>query len=237
MVAPYRYKRGFPMNWLVNENNFLHVGLMRIWDIVLANLLFILCSLPLVTIGPALTALHHCTLRMVKGNNEGTFKTFFRAFRQNFRQSITVWLLTVAAAAVLYSNILFLWETPGAAANIFLYVMVIFALFLIFVSLYVYPVIAAFEGTIAMHVKNAFMFAAKSFVRTIAMFLIWTFCLATTIVDVGLQPLYVFCWFFFLFALIAYINSRMLYKMFKPYLPREEGEEVWVDTDDQAYLP
>ncbi len=225
------------MRWLVNENNFLHVGLMKIWDIVLANLLFILCSVPLVTIGPAFTALYHCTLRMVKGNNEGTFKTFFRAFRQNFRQSLVVWLFTVAAAAVLYNNILFLMEMPGSLANILLYVMVIFALLLAVISLYIYPVIAAFEGTVSMHLKNAFVFAGKHFFKTLMIFILWTFSFAVTYVDVGMQPLYVFCWFFFLFSAIAYVNSLMIYKMFRPYLPAEEGEEVWVDDDDHAYLP
>lgn len=75
-----------------NENNIIFVALNKIGDIILANLLFILCSIPLVTIGPSLTALYHCMLRTVKGNNNGTVKTFFRAFRQSFRQSLIVWL-------------------------------------------------------------------------------------------------------------------------------------------------
>ncbi len=226
------------MGWLFNEDNFLHVGLMKVWDLVLSNLLFILCSIPLVTIGPAFTALYHCTLRMAKGNNEGTFRTFFRAFRQNFRQSLVLWLVTVAVAALLYNNILFLMEMPGVFANILLYVMVFFALFLGVISLYVYPVIAAFEGSLTMQLKNAFVFAGKRMGTTVAMFVLWTFPLAVTYVDVGMQPLYVFCWFFFLFSTIAYINSRMLYKLFRPYLPTEPGEIVWTDDDDgQAYLP
>ena len=69
---------------LFNEDNFLHVALLRIWEIVLANLLFIICCIPLVTIGPAFTALYHCTLKMVKGNHIGTLKTFFRAFKQEY---------------------------------------------------------------------------------------------------------------------------------------------------------
>ena len=58
-----------------NENNLVFVALNKIGDIILANLLFILCSIPLVTIGPSLTALYHCMLRTVKGNNNGTVKT------------------------------------------------------------------------------------------------------------------------------------------------------------------
>ncbi len=226
------------MRWLLNEDNFLNVGLLKVWDIVICNLLFILCSIPLVTIGPALTALYHCMLRMVKGNKEGNVKTFFRAFRQNFRQSLVVWLMSVGIAALLYNNGIFLKEMPGTFAAILLYIMVIFALFLAIISLYVYPVIAAFEGTIAMQLKNAFVFAGKHFGKTLGMLVLWTFPLAVTVVDVAFQPLYVFCWFFFLFSTLAWICSKMLYKMFRPYLPAEPGEEVWEVYDDgQAYLP
>ena len=48
---------------LLNEDNVVHIALNKIGDIVIANLLFVLCSLPLITAGPALTALYHCMLR------------------------------------------------------------------------------------------------------------------------------------------------------------------------------
>ena len=92
---------------LLNEDNVVHVFLNKLGDIVIANLLFILCSIPVITIGPSLTALYHCMMRTVKGNNNGTTKTFFRAFKENFKQSLIIWLLTLAAGAVLILNIRF----------------------------------------------------------------------------------------------------------------------------------
>ena len=94
-------RRHFDMNFF-NENNLIFVALNKIGDIILANLLFILCSIPLVTIGPSLTALYHCMLRTVKGNNNGTVKTFFRAFRQSFRQSLIVCLGLVVVGLLLF---------------------------------------------------------------------------------------------------------------------------------------
>jgi len=63
--------------------------------------------------------------------------------------------------------------------------------------------------------------------------------MAMTFVDVGLQPLYVFCWFFFLFGLLTYITSMVLYKMFRPYLEPDDGTTVpkYIDDDGGAYLP
>ena len=104
-----------------NENNLIFVALNKIGDIILANLLFILCSIPLVTIGPSLTALYHCMLRTVKGNNNGTVKTFFRAFRQSFRQSLIVWLGLVVVGLLLFLDTRFLLQTGSDTGKIFYY--------------------------------------------------------------------------------------------------------------------
>ena len=41
-----------------NEDNFLYIFLIKVWDLVFMNLLFILCCIPIVTIGPALSAMY-----------------------------------------------------------------------------------------------------------------------------------------------------------------------------------
>lgn len=71
------------MNFM-NQDNIVVIALNRIGDIIIANLLFLLCSIPLVTIGPSLTALYHCMLRIVKGNEDKVTKTFFRALLPEF---------------------------------------------------------------------------------------------------------------------------------------------------------
>lgn len=220
---------------LFNENNFLHVALMKVWDLVLANLLFILCSIPLITIGPALTALYHCTLRIVKGNNPGTFKTFFRAFKQNFKQSFIVWIVVLLIGGILGSNLNFLRAQTGQ--SILFYMTLILCVFLFAFVLYIFPVIATFEGTLKMHLRNTLIFSVTKFFKTIIMVVLWGFCFFITYIDNQLQPLYVFCWFFFGFSTLAYICSFMLYKMFKPYLPvEEEPDESKYYEEHSAYL-
>lgn len=210
--------------WFFNENNFLNVFLLKLWDLILANLLFIFCSIPLVTIGPSFTALYHCTLRIVKGNNPGVFKTFFRSFRENFRQSVIVWLCTMFLCYILYNNIVFLRQTENSISSLLFCLNVALLIIIIFISLYIYPVIAAFHGNLKLLLKNAVLFAYSHFLRTLIMLFIWGLPLLITYLDEQLQPLYVFCWFFFLFSTLAYINSKSLYKMFQPYLEKSEKQ-------------
>lgn len=222
----------FDMNFF-NENNIIFVALNKIGDIILANLLFILCSIPLVTIGPSLTALYHCMLRTVKGNNNGTVKTFFRAFRQSFRQSLIVWLGLVVVGLLLFLDTRFLLQTGSDTGKIFYYLSGIVLALVVILALYIFPVIAAFTNTLRNLLKNAFLFAFMHFPSTLTIAVISILPMYMTYHDLKLLPLYACCWFFFGFGLTAYINSFFFYRMFRPYLETSENEEAISVIDDE----
>lgn len=203
---------------LLNENSFFNRFFGLLGDIILANLMFVFCSIPLITIGPAFTALYHCLLRTVKGNSSGTIKTYLRAFKENFLQSLAVWLGFLAVSAVLALNIRFLHQTDSFGSRILLYASYCLLVLLIILVLYIFPVIAAFKNSIKQHIKNVFLFAFMHFPSTIAIAFISIFPMYTTYRDLTYLPIYACCWFFFGFGLMAYINSYLFYRMFKPYL-------------------
>ncbi len=207
---------------LLNENNPISIFLNKLGDIVIANLLFILCSIPIITIGSSLTALYHCCLRSVKGNNPGTVKTFFRAFKENFVQSLIVWLMFLAAAVILFLNIRFLNSVPSAFGKPFLYVSMGIAGLAAILALYVFAVIAAFANTTLNLIKNAFAFAFMHFPSTILIAAATILPMFMTYQDIKFMPLYACCWFFFGFGLTAYMNSLLFYRMFKPFLEKED---------------
>ncbi len=206
---------------LMNQDNVVHQFLNSVGDIVIANLLFVMCSIPLVTIGPSLTALYHCSLRSVKGNCNGTIKTFFRAFRQNFVQSLIIWLGIIAIGFILFTNINFLKTVPGQTGNLLMLLSEGLVVLLVILALYVFPVVAAFSGSVKSQIRNAFIFAFLRFPYTIIIAVVSIFPMFMTYQDYTLMPLWACCWFFFGFGLTAYVNSLLLYKMFRPYLEAE----------------
>lgn len=208
---------------LLNEDNVIHIFLNKLGDIIVANLLFLVCCIPIVTIGPALTALYHCMLRTVKGNNNGTTKTFFRAFKENFRQSLIVWLGLLAVGFILFLNIRFLQNTASVVSKPLFYVSLGIAGLVIILALYIFPVIAAFANTTVNLLKNAYVFAFLHFPSTLAIAVITILPMFMTYRDIKLMPLYACCWFFFGFGLTAYVNSLLLYRMFKPFLEKEDA--------------
>ncbi|MEE1191254.1 MAG: YesL family protein [Blautia sp.] len=208
---------------LLNEDNIIHIFLNKLGDIIVANLLFLVCCIPIITIGPALTALYHCMLRTVKGNNNGTTKTFFRAFKENFRQSLIVWLGLLAVGFILFLNIRFLQNTASVVSKPLFYVSLGIAGLVIILALYIFPVIAAFANTTVNLLKNAYVFAFLHFPSTLAIAVITILPMFMTYRDIKLMPLYACCWFFFGFGLTAYVNSLLLYRMFKPFLEKEDA--------------
>ena len=208
---------------LLNEDNIIHIFLNKLGDIIVANLLFLVCCIPIITIGPALTALYHCMLRTVKGNNNGTTKTFFRAFKENFRQSLIVWLGLLAVGFILFLNIRYLQNTASVVSKPLFYVSLGIAGLVIILALYIFPVIAAFANTTVNLLKNAYVFAFLHFPSTLAIAVITILPMFMTYRDIKLMPLYACCWFFFGFGLTAYVNSLLLYRMFKPFLEKEDA--------------
>ena len=78
---------------IFNPDNKINIIIGKIGDVIIANLLFILCSIPIITIGAAWTSLHFCCLKLVKGNLDGVTKTFFSSFNKNFKQATITWVL------------------------------------------------------------------------------------------------------------------------------------------------
>ncbi|MEF2879694.1 MAG: DUF624 domain-containing protein [Blautia sp.] len=203
---------------LFNENNILNILLNKIGDIIVCNLLFLLCCIPVITIGPALTALFHCMLRSVKGNLNGASKTFFRSFKESFFQSLAAWLLFLLLLFLLILNMDFLSRQGTSVSTALLYLTQGTAGLLVIGALYIFPVIAAFSNTLKNLLKNAYIFAFIHFPSTLLLALITILPMFMTYQDLSLLPLYACCWFFFGFALTAWIDSCILYRFFKGYL-------------------
>ncbi|MBO6041533.1 MAG: YesL family protein [Oscillospiraceae bacterium] len=62
-------------------------------DLIFAGLLWLVCSLPIFTIGASSTALYYAVAKCVRHNRGRLAPTFFHGFRSNFRQATLIWLL------------------------------------------------------------------------------------------------------------------------------------------------
>lgn len=195
--------------------------LSKVADIMILNLLFILCCLPVVTIGAAVTALSYVTLKM-KDQEEGyIWKSFFQSFKQNFGQATVIWLIMLALGAVLRVD---LWLTGAMHGNLQLLMRVCVGagiLVWLMVFLYVFPLQSRFYNTIGMTMKNALLLAIGNFPRTACMILVMIGAAVLTVWNNMTFWYGILVWLMFGFAAIAWINSQLLYGIFAKLMPEE----------------
>ena len=74
----------------------------RVADIMWLNILFVICCIPVITIGASVTAMYYVTLKMVRNEESYITKSFFKSFKLNFKQATAIWLIILAAGGLFY---------------------------------------------------------------------------------------------------------------------------------------
>ena len=77
----------------------------RVADLLLLNFLCILCCIPIVTAGASITALYYVTLKMARDEESYIVRSFFRSFKQNFKQATIINIIMLLTAAVLFIDL------------------------------------------------------------------------------------------------------------------------------------
>ena len=195
--------------------------LTKIADLMVLNILFCVTSIPLITIGASWTALYSVTLKMVRDEESSVSRSYFRSFRQNFKQATLLWLGVLVVLALLVLDIRVLNGMAGGSAPGLLRVGVeILALLGIMVLQYLFPSLARFEASLADTLKNACMMALAHLPKTALMTAaavgaVWITLINNTTIAVGLMV-----WPLIGFSLMAFGNSGILRKIFDNYVPK-----------------
>lgn len=136
-------------------------------DVVYVGLLWCLCSIPIVTIGPACTALYYTTAKSIRHERGRVTATFFGAFKSNFRTSLLVWLILLAYILIGAANIYILGGMENAKGTVFWYLSRVMLVPAVFIFVWVFPFISRFENTVIGSVRFACFLALKNMSRTL----------------------------------------------------------------------
>ena len=156
---------------LFNYDNPVWRFIGKLGDLIILNVLWIVCSIPIFTIGASTTAVYYVTLKMVRDEEDSTIKSFFRSFKSNFKQATAIWLILLAAGAVLAFD--FWFFTTGQmnlSGNVKTVMMAIFGGFLLilsFIFTYVFPLQARFYNPVKRTLFNAFFMSIRHLIQTI----------------------------------------------------------------------
>ena len=76
-------------------------------NIFALNIIFVLCCIPVVTIGASLTALYSVSMKMAKNEEGPIWKSFIAAFKSNFKRATFAWIYVILALVVMYGEYVF----------------------------------------------------------------------------------------------------------------------------------
>ena len=147
-------------------------GLGKFADLIILNLITIVCCIPVFTIGAAITALHFVCLKMVRDEETYVIKSYFKSFRQNFKQATAIWLIELVVFGVLLFDI-YLMGHAGITFPVWLPSALLAVDALVFMlGIHVFPLLARFENTVATTIKNSVMVGILTLPKTILMVII-----------------------------------------------------------------
>lgn len=143
--------------------------LNRMGDLMILNILMIICCIPVITIGAAFTAMHYVLLKMVRDKEGYLIRGFFKSFALNFKQATLIWLLMLLVIAVYVGDILIFNYSGLVFPKAVVIAVLAIALLLLMVAAYIFPLQARFENSILNTLKNALMLAIINLPKTILM--------------------------------------------------------------------
>ena len=201
-------------NNFFSSESFAMRFLTTLCNLMYINLLFLICCIPIITIGPALTAMYSTIFKCLRGEDPTITKVFFSALKNNFKQSFKIWLPLLFFILGLSASIYWTINVLDESYKYILYPSSI-ALFLLFcIMMYLFPQIAVFEQTTQIVFKNSCLLAISNMPTTIMMVVIPVIIYLIA----GLSPkayvMVISIMLFFGTALVAYIYSFFLKNIF-----------------------
>ena len=88
------------MDSFFNPEGSVMRALSRVADLAILNVLWLVCSIPVVTMGASTTAFYSISMKMVRDEESYIIRGFFKAFKENFKQSLIVWLIFLLVTSV-----------------------------------------------------------------------------------------------------------------------------------------
>ena len=138
-------------------------------DLLILNIITMLMCLPIITAGAALTAMHYVLLKMVRGEEGYILKSFFRSFKREFRQATVLWILYVALAALMASNLVLVLQGSGRYPIWLPSSIVVVAVLELMFMIYTFAMLSRFDDTIYHTLLNAVTLTFAELPRSLEM--------------------------------------------------------------------
>ena len=203
------------------DGGFMHF-LSKLSDICIISILWLMCCIPVVTIGASTTAAYYAMVKVVKKERGTLLREFWSCFKRNLKDSIIINAIYLLIVGILVFNIYSMYQQIGNPQNSMAFQMLFIYVALLFVMLalciYTYPVLSRFEMKKTALVKFSVMIMFRHFFITLLLLAVFMLSFIAILV-------------FPLVAILVpgvclYLYSFFMEKILRKYMS-EEMLEAW----------
>lgn len=211
------------MNWLSPDSKFMQAW-NNLTDAIVINILMLVTSIPVVTIGAALSAGQTATRKMLIGQGHVT-RNYFAAFKEDFARATILWVVYLLVGAGLAYSWVVLQITPLLIPKIALTILWVIGFE------WVFALQARFDNPPARTMANAYIFGVSYFPATLAL----------AAVDAVYFGLFIYLWFklpqlLFLLVVLGYGSMLSLHVPIQEYVLRKyTGQAFSTHVQEDAW--
>lgn len=199
--------------------------LNRLADIMILNVLYVVCCLPIITAGAATTALYSCTMKLDEPDEQRIIRRFFRAFCADYGRSSALFFIWAVAMVLVLINLWFYFVLLRDVDGWYRILPMIPTVLLLLFSSYLFPLQAYFDNGFWQLLKNALSLALVHLPMTAVITAINCIPVLLLYFKTDVFVYLMAVWTLFGFALIAYMNGYLCKTVFHKHLPQSETEE------------
>lgn len=216
---------------------FFEIYFRKFWKLITANLLFVLVTLPVVTLGLSNAGLTYIARNFAREKHAFIAGDFFDTIKKNWKQALPVGIINLLASAVILFSVYFYYSsTKGLFGSIMLGLSLMVALIFQFMQYYMYTMIITFRLKLRQIYKNSLIFAFAGLGRNllITLLLALFYALGVLILLANLPIGIIVCTLAYLFLfpafrmfLIEFATFPIIKKhMIDPYYRDHPGEDL-----------
>lgn len=215
-------------NWIDNP---IMRGIGRLADFMILNILWVICSIPIITIGASTTALYTVMLKLVKNEEGYIAKGFLKAFKENFKQSTIMWLIFLLLGIIFVVDFVSIRLMPNMVGGILQILFLFMGALLVAWMVYAFALQARFVNTVKNTLKNALILVFAKLPFTVLIIIISVGPVFATFLTFQTLVIGIMIWLFAGVALVAWLNSFILRFVFRKLeeaggQDNEKGEET-----------
>lgn len=163
------------------NSKFVEFG-NKVADLIVLNILTIICSLPIITLGASFTAMHHVLLRLHEEGETSVLTGFFKAFKNNFKQATVIWVIYLIFGIMLACDYYILTKVFVGAGSILKYILIlIFTIYLLSLT-WVFILLSRYENAVINTLKNAVIIGMSQIGYTMIMLMLFLLPFAAMVI-------------------------------------------------------